>query len=94
MTSPSRRALFDAPAMYEISVYGRLDGSWSPAAAEMSASTYQEQGECATTTLTGRLSDQACLLGVLTELYDMGYALLEARRLSEPSAEGGSAMKA
>jgi hypothetical protein len=40
------------------------------------------------TTLTGEVRDQAALMGVLMELYDMGLSLLKVERLGpQPSAE-------
>lgn len=89
MTSPSRRVLFDAPALYRIGIHGCLDARWASALAGMAVCANQEQGE-STTTLTGELLDQAALLGVLTELYDMGYTLLEVRRLSEPAGNNAA----
>jgi hypothetical protein len=82
MTSPSRRALFDAPGRYEIRVNGHLDLERTSTLAGILARVETTPDEYGTTTLSGTLIDQACLLGVLTELYDMGYTLLEARRLS------------
>ncbi len=42
------------------------------------------QGKTAVTTLKGTLIDQACLMGVLTALYEMGYTLLDVKRLPDP----------
>ena len=43
------------------------------------------------TTLTGELVDQAALIGVLSSLYDLGYALLKVERLGPVTpAEGSS----
>jgi hypothetical protein len=43
------------------------------------------------TTLSGELSDQAALMGVLNALYDMGFPLLRVERFGPPpSAEGPS----
>jgi hypothetical protein len=43
------------------------------------------------TTLTGEVSDQAALMGVLSTLYDMGFPLLKVERLdSAPAVEGAS----
>ncbi|MCU0509347.1 MAG: hypothetical protein MUC34_13320 [Anaerolineae bacterium] len=83
MTPPSRRALFDAPATYHISVYGWLESEISSGLGRAAVSARQTNDEFTITTLTARLADQAGLLGVLNELYEMGYTLLEARRLPE-----------
>jgi hypothetical protein len=83
MTQPSRRTFFDAPATYQICVYGCLDAESSSILADTAIIAQQTRDKGMTTTLTATLADQAGLLGVLNELYDMGYTLLEARRLSE-----------
>ena len=42
------------------------------------------QGKPAVTTLKGTLIDQACLMGVLTALYEMGYTLAGCQAPSGP----------
>ena len=69
------RAQSDGPFTYEIRVYGRMNASWSGRVNEMTITT----GECETW-LTGQLADQAALIGVLTTLYDWGYALISVRQ--------------
>jgi hypothetical protein len=63
------------PAKYRIRVKGVLDQSWSGRLGGMTITTNQED-ESLVTTLTGRLLDQAALLGVLNTLYDYYHAPL------------------
>lgn len=60
----------------------------------MTISARAGKGKPSTSTLTGTLIDQACLMGVLTALYEMGYTLLYVRRLPEPPAAQPAPMDA
>jgi hypothetical protein len=66
---------FDKPARYRIRIKGILDQSWSGRLGGMSITTEQE-GEAPVTILSGRLLDQAALLGILNTLYDYYHAPL------------------
>jgi hypothetical protein len=70
---------FDRPAVYEIRVAGVLNESWSEYLSGMAIVNTPAGQQTALTeaTLTGRLEDQAALLGVLNTLYDFGYLLLQ-----------------
>jgi len=57
------------PAEYRIRVQGTLDSSCSDWLGGMSITT-GEGNEAPVTTLVGRLSDQAALMGVLDTLYN------------------------
>jgi hypothetical protein len=80
----SRCLLFDSPGVYRITVQGRLAVCWADSFAGMTIRVRQEKTKSATTTLTGSLVDQARLIALLTELYEMGCTLLELKRLPEP----------
>ena len=55
----------------------------------MAITVRQATGQEPVTTLTGEVTDQAALLGMLNTLYDMGFPLLKVERLgSPPSADG------
>lgn len=60
------------PATFEIRVEGHLDDHWSARLGGL-AITRRADG---TSTLTGRLADQAQLYGVLAGLRDIGAALI------------------
>jgi hypothetical protein len=59
------------PATYAIRVQGALEANWS-----------ERLGDQAVTELSGRLPDQAGLIGVLTSLYDLGMPLLSGERVT------------
>ena len=60
---------FDQPGVYRITVTGHLDVAWSEILHDMEIVNGGEL-EAKYTTVTGRLPDQAALLGVLNTLYD------------------------
>ncbi len=83
MKPSSQQYLFDAPGTYRIRIWGYLDTRWSDNFAGMTIRTRRWRGKDPITTLTGELVDQPSLMGVLTVLYEMGYTLLDLRRLAE-----------
>jgi hypothetical protein len=78
----SQQYLFDAPGTYRIRIRGYLDPRWSDTFRGMTIHTRRGKGKDAVTTLTGELVDQPSLMGVLTALYEMGYTLLDLKRLA------------
>ncbi len=73
----------DTTAVYTIRIVGMLDEKWSDRLGGMSVTTTSDQDKQTTVTmLTGRLADQAALLGVLNTLYDYRYPLLSVECLS------------
>jgi hypothetical protein len=87
----SRRLFFDLPGRYRIRVHGQLSASLADRLGDLAITARHAADQQQVTTLTGELTDQAALLGVLNTLYDMGYPLLKVERLgSPPSAEGPS----
>ena len=71
---PTSRYPMDQPAIYRIRVRGDLDARWSGRLGDMRithpATTLDQ------TVLTGELTDQAELFGVLNSLYTLGLFLL------------------
>jgi hypothetical protein len=94
LNSTSQRFLFDEPGTYRIRVQGHLAAHWTDALGGMAISCREGRGKPSTSTLTGTLIDQACLMGVLTALYEMGYTLLDVKRLHESSAPGSACVDA
>jgi hypothetical protein len=89
----SQQYLFDAPGTYRIRVRGHLDSCWSDTFRGMAIQTRRGRGKDPVTTLTGELVDQPSLMGVLTALYEMGYTLLDVKRLAErPDSESQAAV--
>lgn len=78
-------AVFDAPANYEICVFGLLDGCWESSFDGL-AMTYREGITC----LRGPVVDQSALHGLFRRIRDLGLPLISVVRLSgESSARSG-----
>lgn len=74
------------PATYEIRVVGHLDDHWS-ATLEDLALVRLDDG---TTSLTGPVTDQAHLHGVLARIRDLGVPLLTLRVLDRAGGAAGT----
>lgn len=70
------------PAVYEIKIKGHLDERWADWFEGMTF-THESDG---TTTLTGPLTDQAALHGLLNGIRDLGLPLLSVHGIS-PNTE-------
>ena len=91
MNPSSRRLLFDLPGRYRIRVGGQLSASLADRLGDMTITVRHAASQQPVTMLTGEVTDQAALMGVLSTLYDMGFPLLKVERLGPPpSAEGPS----
>ena len=77
---------FIIPAIYSIHVEGLLDESWSERLAGMNVKTIKRNNLPLVTVLSGRLTDQAELLGVLNALYNLRLTLISDRRQDISSA--------
>jgi hypothetical protein len=73
MTNPHK---YHAPAHYRIKLKGRLDPKWSDWFEQMAISH-----EGCETILTGPVSDQAALHGLLIRIRDLNLTLLSVERL-------------
>ena len=73
---------FSTPATYIIQVEGLLDEIWSERLAGMKLRTIKRENLLPVTTLKGRLTDQAELLGVLNSLYNLGITLTNVKRIN------------
>ena len=71
----------DTPANYRIRLQGNLDQSWSVYLEEMTITVAKTAAGAPVTVLTGRLVDQAALVGVLNNVYDLGFSLLSVECL-------------
>lgn len=72
----------DTAAIYEICFQGTIEQSWAERLAPEFALQMQAVGHGApTTTLTGRVTDQAALIGLLNSFYGLGLPLLSVKRL-------------
>jgi hypothetical protein len=80
----------EGPATYRISVGGRIDADWSERLEGMTVTTTGGRDSPDTTTLEGRLPDQAALTGVLNTLYELHLPVLSVVCLeTSGSQEGG-----
>lgn len=75
MTQPGHR-----PAAYELRVAGLLDQHWSPSFGGFIL-THEEGG---TTTLSGTVTDQAQLHGLLARIRDLGVTLISVAVIDSP----------
>lgn len=69
------------PATYRIEVEGEVPESWSDRLGGMRITTRQRKNQSTVTTLTGRVSDQAELSGVLNTLYELHLPILSVENL-------------
>jgi hypothetical protein len=72
---------FGASGTYRIQVQGRLDENWSDRLGGMKITREKQEGGTWVTTLSGRLPDEAALLGVQTALYELHLPLLSVERI-------------
>ena len=81
MSDTIRKLGLDKPGTYEIKVPGRLEEDWSEWFEGMTI-TVEAGTDCPTiTTLTGIVTDEAALQGLLDRLYSLGLRLLSVRRV-------------
>ena len=78
---PRKPIPFDCPALYQISVQGRIDPTSSDLLGGMTISQAAGDHTGPVTTLEGKLSDQAALAGVLNTLYELHLSLLLVKRM-------------
>jgi hypothetical protein len=80
MEEKRQRIPLEQPAAYEIQVQGVIGQGWLDYFDDMQMAVEGEDG-WAITTLTGRMTDQAALQGLLQKLYNLGLVLLRVERL-------------
>lgn len=67
-------------ATYQIKVEGRIGERWAHWFEDMTMTVHEEAEAPAITALTGPVTDQAALAGLLQKLYTLGLPLLLVRR--------------
>ncbi len=82
-----KRLHFGYPAIYSIQVIGRLEKSWSKRLSDLTiqAEDTIHTEEVVLTTLTGKLVDQAALMGVLNALYNLRLPIWSVECLGAPT---------
>ena len=72
---------FDGPAAYQITVQGMIMSSWSERLEGMASNHLVLEDGTTYTILTGDLSDQAALAGLLNTIYEMHLPLVAVNKL-------------
>lgn len=70
----------------QITIKGRLDSDWGDYFSGLTISTQQSAAQTRTT-LSGELTDQAALMGVLNNLYGLGFVILFVESKSKHDME-------
>ena len=71
----------DDSATYCIELQGALEHGWQDSLGDMRIQVRRAKSGRAVTTLTGRVTDQAALAGILGLVYDLGMPLLSVECL-------------
>jgi len=79
----------ETPATYRIRVKGKLDSTWSDRLAGMDIMSSSKKDTGQVTTLVGSLRDQAELVGVLNNLYELHMPLLTVEVLKGDQGDKG-----
>ena len=79
----------DSPATYRISVGWRIDAGWSERLGGMTVTTTEGRDSPDTTTIEGRLPDQAALTGLMNTLYELHLPILSVEYLEENTRQEG-----
>ena len=74
---------FNKPAVYIIRVQGELGDEWSGRLGGMQITRERKKGAKTISMLTGRISDQPALSGVLNTLYDLHLPVLSVNILED-----------
>lgn len=70
-------------AEYQIRFQGAIDESWIEYLdLDLTVQLNQEDPQSITTTLTGKIRDQAALLGLLNHIYNLGLPILSVEYIS------------
>lgn len=71
------------PTRYQIKIKGKIREDWSDWLSGMDISSEQTGAEAQITTLTGWVSDQAALRGILCKLWDLNLTILSVARIEK-----------
>jgi len=77
----------DQPAVYQIQVQGRLKDSWSTWFDGLEIKTVTDASGLTVTLLSGEVSDQPALHGVLNRIRDLGIPLISVQLVGLPPAK-------
>ncbi len=80
-TAPTKLSLH-LPATYRICVQGALNENWSDYFSGLTLVSDSNAAPAGVTILTGQLTDQAALVGLLNRLYGLGLPLISVEWLT------------
>ena len=75
----------EKPAIYRITVRGRLDPHWTGGLEDLNRSEQELPGEGRNTIMVGRLADQSSLSGLLNSLYELHLPIVSVECLEAES---------
>jgi hypothetical protein len=73
----------EKPAEYRIVVEGKLDGRWSEWLGDMAVAWATGSGGTRVTTLTGTVTDQSALRGILSRIWDLNLTVISVDRIDD-----------
>lgn len=79
----------DTPASYRICTQGLFDAAWLDLLSGVWVIHRQQPGGRGITILIGAVADQAALMGVLEQLYSLGFPLLLVEHLADQEQNRG-----
>lgn len=77
------RSMLYGPSQYIIEVYGRLNPNWMAHFSGMQLKDGTRSAGYAITCMTGQVTDQAELYGLIGRMRDLGLVLVSINRLDE-----------
>jgi hypothetical protein len=84
VTNFNQQFQMNQPMKYQIKMGGRLDESWSSWFDDMTITIESGNDSWTITILTGVVSDQAALYGLLSRIRDLGLPLLSVQCIEDP----------
>lgn len=78
-----RQLSFDLPCTYQVWVGGLIDPGWSERLGGMTVHPFRRADGTSVTLMQGELPDQAALVGLLNNLYQMRFVVLAVLQASE-----------
>jgi hypothetical protein len=83
--STEMRSFSQTKRYYQITIEGRIDPSWSEWLDDLQLVSRKEANGMVLTTLSGALTDQAALRGLLNRLWDLNLVLYSIQQM-DPAA--------
>ncbi|MBI1299767.1 hypothetical protein GC175_32990 [bacterium] len=83
MTMDAHNLHLDHPAHYRICAQGRFDACWLDMLSGVWVICGYQQGGNGITILIGQVADQAALMGVLEQIYSLGFPLVLVEHLAK-----------